>query len=99
MSTKYKIYILIAITLVINASVFFYAWNQGQETAETACNASALVSANVADIHRRNMAITYPELYRNDQITIEGLTTLTNNSVSAILKLKEAERTCVRAVD
>jgi len=93
-----KVLVIFGIMLCINAGVFFYAWDQGRKTSETACEASALVSGEVQKIYQRNIQVAYPELYRRDQISIEGLDTLTTNAVSAIIRLKEAERKCETAI-
>ena len=95
---RIEFWIIIGIILAINAGVFLYAWNKAQSTADIACNASALVSQQVQDIYRRNINETYPELYRNGQITGDGLATLTENATKAIHRLDEAERQCVEAV-
>jgi hypothetical protein len=99
MSTASKIFVTLGLILLINAGVFFYAWNKGQETAVTACEASALISEELQDVYRRNMSVTYPQLYREDLIDLRALDTLTKNSINAIQKLNDAERSCIDAVD
>lgn len=92
-----RVCIIIGIMLILNAGVFFYAWDQGKQTAVTACQASAQISQEVREVYQRNLTVTYPELYRQDVISIEGLGTLTTSAVRAIYRLSEAERKCIEA--
>ncbi len=99
MSLKLQALIIIAVMLLINAGTFLYVYHTSNETGQIACDAAALTSHEVRDIYARNINYVYPQLYKDNLITLDALDALTTNATAAIYDLREAERKCTEAID